>query len=200
MPVLYPYTLPDLNGSGARPTDGKPIRAVHFNRSFREITAIQAALGEGDQLRGDLASLKARLAVNMNNDGSLKQEMICDNDQSGNERGGYRYFDSEAKIASLSAGKTRVLVRLSYTHYREPPVFIGCVAHANADTWLANVASQAVEAVSEIGCRLTLRQSDGSAPTAAVSFRYHWLTISSEPIVWEDNVGWAMKPVRIGGG
>lgn len=197
--VIYPYTLSNLSGAGAVPADGKPVRAVHFNRLFREISGIESALGNGRQLRGD-STVGPRLAdrlSELNADGSLKRELITDDDYSENKRGAYRYFDSQVESVTFTTSSMRTTVKLAYSVWDEPPAFFFTYGNT-AGTWEPNLARRLMLGISEVGCRLEGRKFQGNPVDATTNLHVHWFAVSRSLKVFEDNVAWAIRPVRTG--
>lgn len=204
MAVLYPYTLSNLDGAGTIPLDGEPVRAVHFNRLFRELVSIEAALGNGRQLRGDAAAgptLDDRLSGEMAQDGGLEREMLTDDDPSGNRRGAVRFFDSQVEdiitTEPSSTNISNIFIKLAYSAWDEPPCFF-FIMGADAGTWQADWARRMITATSEVGARINVRRFNGASLQNTIDGELHWLTVSRNFKVWEDNVAWALRPVRTG--
>lgn len=196
MGYRFPYSVATLSSTGARPINGRPVHAVHFNRMFQEVTALEGAIGPNPH--GTQASLKARLAVAMNDDGTYKKELVCEDDPSGNQRGTCRYlYSTEYDVEFIGGGglvTAEGIIPLHYTAFDEPPVVIVCAMEtAFSDT----MARMQLKAVSEVGATIDCRTfnnssgAGGSNPVIAVA-------ISTQLKVFEEDVAWFLPPARTG--
>jgi len=199
--IIYPYTTSDLVNTGNVPSDGKYVRAIHFNRLFSEISALQSALGPGERLYGSTASLDARLDGEMNEDGTLERELLTDSDESGNKLGSTRYWDSQKADTQLSipgstAGQTE-FIRLAYSAWDEPPAFFCCWGDDD-NIWELNAARDLINGVSEVGVQVAFRKFNGGSIDATIDGEVHWLAVSRNRRTWQGGRAWALPPVRTG--
>lgn len=201
MAVIYPYRLSDLTATGNVPVDGAAVRGVHFNRLFREISAIQAALGPGDRLRGDYSTLKARIGAEMQENGNLTSELLGEPDRSGNKLGSTVFWDSQQEAVTFSIPGTpdgdRYFVRMAYTAWDDPPVFL-CAYADSTNGWQAEAARLLVYDESEIGVSVNVRRFNGASVGSSISGDLHWLAVSRETKVWAGNKAWGLPPIRTG--
>lgn len=201
MGYSFPFSLAQLSSTGARPIDKRPVYAVHFNRLFQEVTAIEAAIGLNPQ--GNKTDLKTRLAVYLNNDGTYKRALVCEDDPSGNQRGTTRFFDSQVESitinpSSTAGAKPLVFVPLAYTAWDDPPVMVVCWQRTIAQGFNDNLTRNQILAISEVGMNLDVRKFDGHSIDASDAEKLAWIAVSRGLHVWEEDVAWCLPPARTG--
>lgn len=209
MPAKYPAELVDFS-VGQAPVDGQPILAVHFNRIAQEITAMEAALGIGNApLIGPAASLAARLGGTagvggMNDNGTLKQEVICEDDPSGNERPCARFWCSQQRNVvinpkNLTTSPPDAHFPFPVTAYDDdPPAFFACIARTDAAGFSNNYAIFNISAITQVGAVLDVRNQNGGSPTASVTERIGGVAISRNLRIFDDARKWVVPPGRSG--
>ena len=203
MSYAYPYALATLSSTGDKATNGRPIRPNHFNRIFNEVNALESAIGPNPQ--GSKTDLKTRLSQYLNDDGTYKQELVCEDDPSGNSRGSARYLNvalwaaNTVKRTLISAtGLTyyqTTMVPLPYTAFDDPPVVLACIKSASAETEFERaqiLASQPF--VVTIDYRNHAGGTVGGATKDIIV-----LAISQLLKTFEEDVAWCLPPARTGG-
>lgn len=194
MTARYPYQLAGLS-TGAVPTDGRPIREIHFNRIFAEVSAIQATLGKG--IEGNETDLVSRLDLQMNPGGALMNEIICEDDPGGNSKPTRRYADTGTEPFTPDVNET-FPVSIGYTLFdRISPAFFFTVHTTTADGFINNMSRRFVTLSSPEAVRIFFSQIGGGVFTPAET-DVAWFAISSEIHILEDDVAWAAPPVRTG--
>lgn len=198
MAYSFPYSIVALTSGSGVPSNATPIHARDFNRLFQEVTAIEAALGPNPQ--GNKADVKTRLATALNDDGSYKKELLCEDDPSGNKRGcgRYLYLISESLTFDLDlprTGYTEGFRRHSYTAFPNPPVFFWNVVSAAYDVKYDRMQ---LKAISPIGAVIDTRDNDATPFGSTHSIVTTSIAISSELEVYEEDVPWGLPPVRTG--
>lgn len=198
MDYSFPYSIATLTTGGGVPTNGTPVHARDFNRLFSETTALESAIGKNPQ--GNKTDLKTRLAVKLNDDGTYKKELVCEDDPSGNARGTTRFmWMDERSVTSerdLVIGLfTDLFLRLPYTTYPSPPVCLFSIEPASS---FDNMERLQISFVSEVGVVVDARTNGGGSPGAAHAVTVTLVAISRDLQVWEDDVPWAIPPVRTG--
>ena len=198
MSLRFPYDLPDLTGAGDVPADSEPARGIHFNRLFREIAAIQATLGINPE--GSRSTVLARYSEEIRTaDGGFKKELGCEDDPSGNKRGCRRYLDSQWILVDTgSTQEARTTLKFGYTLFPEPPALIFGILRDDADGYAQGLFQRTIFALSEVAARIDVRTNLGAAPPANLDYRIAWMALSRNLLIFEENVAWAMQPVRTG--
>jgi hypothetical protein len=201
MGYSFPFALATLSSTGSRPIDKKPIYAIHFNRVFYEITAIESAIGLNPQ--GNKTDLKTRLAVYLNNDGTYKRGFVCEDDPSGNQRGTTRFFDSQCESVTINptstvGGKPLIFVPLAYSAWDEPPVMVCCWQRTIAQGFSDNLTRNQILAISEVGMSYDTRKFDSTNINTADAEKLAWIAVSRSLHVWEEDVAWCLPPARTG--
>ena len=190
MDYSFPYSIAVLTSGAGVPANGTPIHARDFNRLFSEVTALESAIGPNPQ--GNKTDLKTRLAVALNDDGTYKKELICEDDPSGNKRGTTRYMYPIGQTIEIKTGRS--FVKLPFTTFANPPVFIFCY---ELTAFKFDADRIQIYDISEIGAVLDNR-SIGGGTASTHSEDLYAFAISNELNVWEDDVAWGLPPVRTG--
>jgi len=198
MDYSFPYSIAVLTSGAGVPANGTPIHARDFNRLFSEVAALESAIGPNPQ--GNKTDFKTRLAVALNDDGTYKKELICEDDPSGNSRGTTRYLyanlqSTTFEVDALSSVAGEGFFKLPYTPFSDPPIFIFCISGAGARI---DVERMQIKSISEIGVVIDARKHGGSGNVAPFTDDMHGFAISNELNVWEDDVAWGLPPVRTG--
>ena len=205
MAAAYPAAVATLSTTGQRPADGKPWLAVHFNRLFAEIIAIEATLGIGNvPPRGAVADLKTRLAAGTNDRGTVKRELLCEDDPSGNQRGTARFWAPQQRSIvfnpkNASGAPPDGFYKLPYSVYDdEPPAFFACIGRPDASGFANAKAILAIDSISQIGVVIDVRSQAGAAPTASTTETIYGLAISRNLRIYDDDRKWVVPPGRSG--
>jgi hypothetical protein len=192
----FPYQLANLLGDGSRVLDGEPIRAIHFNRLHREIVAIQSVLGK--DIEGGLSNLKARLALEMNGDGSYQREVLVEDDQSGNSFGARRYLDTQQQDFSPVDDLTYAL-NVGYTIFDDPPVVFLCAQVDSADAYRVGMARKFLTEVTPEVVRVWFNDYDGGGPSGQpFTETMAWVAFSGALHTFPNDRSWGMPPIRSG--
>lgn len=199
MDYSFPYSIAVLTTGNGVPSNGTPVHARDFNRLFSEVTALEAAIGKG--IAGNKADLKTRLAIDMNDDGTYKKELLCEDDPSGNKRGTARFLHGNISTGTIELNKVLnvyvdLFFKLPYCLYPSPPVVISWLGSTVAGHQVGLERPQ-IRAISEVGVLLEVRDHAGGA-AGALSYNVHFFALSLDLEVFEDNVPWAIPPVRTG--
>lgn len=196
MSFPYPYASSALGTKGAIPADGRAIRADHFNRLFRSVVALQAAIGELPE--GDAASMKARLAVEMLGDGHFGRSVMCEDDPSGQNQGTRRFWDAQQQEVQLGViGNRSFAMSIGYTMFEEPPVCMACPHQTQAQGYNEDMSRRLLVEVEPENVRLWFSAIDGTTPSTATR-AVAWLVVSQNLHVYENDKTWLLPPTRTG--
>jgi len=196
MTMRFPYALSGLGTGGAIPANGRPVRAEFFNRVFRSVVALQAAIGK--DIEGSKTDLKTRLAVEMLGDGHFERSVLCEDDPSGNQAGTRRYWDSQQQNVNVgTTGKTFAL-NIGFTLFEEPPVCMACCHQTQAQGYNTDQSRRLLVDIAPENVRLFFSQIDGTGPASGVTRAVAWLTVSQNLHVYENDKTWVLPPTRTG--
>jgi hypothetical protein len=206
MAYSYPYSIATLSSTGDKATNGRPIRPNHFNRLFKEVNALESAIGLNPQ--GSQADLKTRLTQYLNDDGTYKKELVCEDDPSGNNRGSARYINLGA-WAGNTVKKTLIqlggvtylattMIPLPYTAFDDSPVTICCIRSTSAV--LASYERLQILASQPFVVTIDCRGHAGAVfGGATLSIDFVVMNISQFIKTFQEDVAWCLPPARTGG-
>ena len=205
MAAAYPAALATLSTTGQRPLDGRPLLAVHFNRLFAEILALEATLGIGNvPPRGAKADFKTRINAGLNDSGTVKQELLCEDDPSGNQRATARFWAAQQRNVTfnpknVAGAPPDGFFRLPYAVYDdEPPAFLACVARLDAGGFSDAKAILNIDSISQIAVVLDCRTQAGAAPGVSDSETVWSVALSRNLRIYDDNAKWVVPIGRSG--
>lgn len=196
MTLKYPFASSALASKGAIPSDSLPNRAEHFNRLFRSVVALQAAIGK--DIEGTVADLKTRLDFEMNAGGQLAREVITDDDPSGNEQGSRRYWDGQQQNVTVGSPGRTFPMSIGYTLFAEPPVVMFCVHPTAAQGYNTDMSRKLLVDIEPENVRVFFSAIDGASPLATATRAVAWLTVSQNVEVYENDRAWILPPNRTG--
>jgi hypothetical protein len=115
--MSYPTTLDDLHAYA--PVETEDVRTADFTSLQYELSVVEAVIGR--KIAGTALSLKHRLNVAMNGDGTWKKEASCEDGPNG--AGSRRYLSLIGKLLGTTPD-ARVSQALSAVLFSEAPVCI----------------------------------------------------------------------------
>jgi len=196
MSMRYPFAASGLSTGGAIPSDGRPVRAEHFNRLFRAVVALEAAIGK--DIEGNESDLKTRLAVEMHGDGELRRSVMCEDDPSGNQAGTRRYWDAQQQNVDIGTSGRTFPMSIGYTLFDEPPVCMACCHQTQSQGYNEDQSRRLLVDIAPENVRLYFGRIDGTGPISVVTRAVAWLTVSQNLHVYENDKTWVLPPTRTG--
>lgn len=187
--MSYPSSLEDLHRYA--PVEGEDVRVADFTSLQYELTVVEAVIGQ--KIAGAAASLKARLAQHMNDNGTWKKEAPCEDGPDG--IGSRRYLSAIGKFNGtvLDAKGTN---QLPASLFSESPVVV--LASFNDATSSAFYSARGVFIVTDLtpaGIEFQL-MNEGMGGGSSLAMRA--LTVSALETI-RDDLPLGAPPWRAGG-